>query len=205
MGLGARKTEPEPPNVRCHVAWWDPSELSANRLSTLGRMSNELGYTCGCCGEYHPELPMSYGADAPCYWLEEFAADAASMLNSDLCVIKGEHYFVRGVIEIPVLGGDDVHSWGVWASLSEPNFKKTIELVDAEGREAEPSYFGWLSTELPIYEPTTVSLKTHVHTRPVGQRPWIELEPTAHPLAIEQREGISLDRVREIAQRMLHL
>lgn len=45
---------------------------------------------------------------------------------------------------------------------------------------------------------------TRVHTRPVGERPVIELEPTDHPLAVEQRTGITLDRVREIAAALLH-
>jgi hypothetical protein len=35
-------------------------------------------------------------------------------------------------------------------------------------------------------------------------RPFIELEPTDHPLAIEQRTGISWERVREIAELVLH-
>ncbi|MFD8978482.1 DUF2199 domain-containing protein [Streptomyces sp. NPDC059564] len=52
--------------------------------------------------------------------------------------------------------------------------------------------------------PTTINLKTHVHTRPVGQRPLVELEPTDHPLALEQRTGIALDRVRRIAETVLH-
>ena len=32
----------------------------------------------------------------------------------------------------------------------------------------------------------------------------IELEPTDHPLAVEQREGITLARVIEFAERVLH-
>lgn len=72
------------------------------------------------------------------------------------------------------------------------------------GREDEKPYFGWLTTELPFYSPGTTNLKTNAHTRPVGQRPFIELEPTDHPLAVEQRTGITLDRVREIAETVLH-
>lgn len=71
------------------------------------------------------------------------------------------------------------------------------------GRESEPPFFGWLSTALPLY-PETLHLKTHVHTRLVGQRPFIELEPTDHPLAVEQRDGITMERVREIAEALLH-
>ncbi len=59
------------------------------------------------------------------------------------------------------------------------------------------------STTLPVY-PSTLSLKTHVHTRPVGVRPFVELEPTDHPLAVELRTGIAMQRVREIAGVLLH-
>ena len=43
-----------------------------------------------------------------------------------------------------------------------------------------------------------------MHTRPVGVRPYIELEATDHPLAVEQREGITWERVQEIAEIVLH-
>ncbi len=74
---------------------------------------------------------------------------------------------------------------------------------DEEGRENEPPYFGWLSVELP-YPVSTLNLKTLVHTRPVGFRPLVEVEPTDHPLATEQRNGITLARVQEIAGEMMH-
>jgi hypothetical protein len=35
-------------------------------------------------------------------------------------------------------------------------------------------------------------------------RPYVELELTDHPLAIEQRTGISIERVQEIAECVLH-
>ena len=95
-------------------------------------------------------------------------------------------------------------SWGVWVSLSRENFSRAADLWDTPGRESEKPYFGWLTTELPIYSPSTINLKTHVHTRPIGERPLVELEPTEHPLAVEQRTGITRDRVREIAEALLH-
>ena len=56
---------------------------------------------------------------------------------------------------------------------------------------------------MPLY-PETLHLKTMAHTRPVGMTPLIELEPTDHPLAVEQREGITMARVQEIAEKLLH-
>ena len=55
-------------------------------------------------------------------------------------------------------------------------------------------------TELPDY-----CIKAALHIRPWPSRPYIELEPTDYPLAVEQREGISSVRVRQIAERVMHM
>ncbi|WP_408022801.1 DUF2199 domain-containing protein [Streptacidiphilus fuscans] len=147
---------------------------------------------------------MSYSTMAPDVWDEALANASDSMLSSDQCVIKAQHFFVKGMIEIPVIGSDQVFSWGVWISLSRDNFARALNVWETPGRESEPPYFGWLTTALSIYAPNTLNLKTNLHTRRVGQRPFVELEPTDHPLAVEQRTGITLDRVREIAESVLH-
>ncbi|WJK33125.1 DUF2199 domain-containing protein [Solwaraspora sp. WMMA2065] len=161
-------------------------------------------YTCRHCGQRHDGPPLSYGSDAPAYWSDTLAADDHSGLTDEQCVIQGQHFFVRARIVIPVTDADTDFDWGVWVSLSQANFDRMNEVWTTPGREREPSYFGWLSTEIPIYQPTTVNLKTRVRTQPVGHRPLVELEPTAHPLAVEQRSGITLARVRQIAEELLH-
>lgn len=166
-------------------------------------MTDPVGYWCRCCGERHEGLPFSYGVEAPVYWRDEFADDPKSMLSDEQCIIHAEHFFVRARIVIPVLDADTEFDWCVWVSLSRTNFQRALDLWTTEGRESEPSYFGWLSVALP-YEPTTLNLKTHVHTQPVGKRPLAELEHTNHPLAVEQHHGIGLARVQEIAERALH-
>ena len=125
------------------------------------------------------------------------------MLSSDMCLIDEQHGFIVGNLELPIIGLDRQFSWDVWVSLSLPNFKRAFQLWEQKGRESEPPYFGWLSTLLPGY-PETLHLKTMVHTREVGRRPRIELEPTEHPLAIEQQQGITMRRVQEIAELVLH-
>jgi hypothetical protein len=164
------------------------------------------GYQCSTCGEYHSGLPFSYSSPAPAPYFDipEAERDARVLLSSDQCVIDNEHFFVLGRLEIPVVDTDEVFSWLVWVSLSEKNFKRMSGLWETEGRESEPPYFGWLSTSLPCYDKDTFLLRTNVHTRSVGQRPFIELEPTEHSLAIEQLNGITLKRVQEIAECALH-
>lgn len=93
--------------------------------------------------------------------------------------------------------------WDVWVSLSETNFKRASDRWHDPNRTEEPPYFGWLCNNLPGF-PETLSLKTNVHTRPLGIRPFIELEPTEHPLAVEQRDGITMARVIEIAETAMH-
>ncbi|WP_280691833.1 MULTISPECIES: DUF2199 domain-containing protein [unclassified Kitasatospora] len=160
-------------------------------------------FTCSCCHGEHAGPALSHSAKAPDLWHPQYAEDTDSMLTADLCSIKGQALFIHGLIEIPVRDTGEIFSWGVWSSLSAPNFARAVERWQDEDRDQEPAYFGWLSTELPLYGVSTMILKTQVHTRPLGRRPFIELEPTDHPLAVEQREGITAARVAEIAELVL--
>jgi hypothetical protein len=155
-------------------------------------------WTCGCCGKQFNTLPLDFACKAPDHWFDipEAERDRRGKLDSDLCKID-EHVFVRGCLEIPVLGHDDCFVWGVWVSVSETSFERVLDLWDAPVIENEPPKFGWLCNELSLY-PTTLHLKTQVHLRAGGSRPFIELEPTDHPLAIEQRQGIPIQRVEQI-------
>jgi hypothetical protein len=141
---------------------------------------------------------------APAYWRQDLDGDERSVLEDEICIIQAEHYFVRTRLVIPVLDAEDDFEWGVWVSLSRDNFRRMLDLWTTPGREREPAYFGWLSTELPAYAMQTLNLKTEVHTERVGTRPHIVLEPTDHPLAVEQRTGITVERVQQIAERVLH-
>jgi hypothetical protein len=169
-------------------------------------VASETSYVCRHCGELHYGLPMSYGTDAPAYWDTSLAGDESSLLEQEQCIIKAEHFFVRGRLVIPVTDAAPgaEFDWGVWVSLSRDSFTRALSRWTTPGREREEPYFGWLSTELPLYQPSTLSLKTRVHAQPAGQRPLIELEPTDHPLAVEQRTGITLARVQAIAETLLH-
>jgi len=162
-------------------------------------------YRCARCGQHHDGPPLSYGQTAPALWFSVPEAERSLRceLSSDQCVIDNEHFFILGRVELPIIGRTDRFVWLSWVSLSEKNFRRASELWHTAGRESEPSYFGWLSSSLP-YEANTVSLKVSVHARPVGERPSIEVEPTGHRLAVEQRQGISMRRVQELAERFAH-
>ncbi|MEI5906113.1 DUF2199 domain-containing protein [Bacillus spongiae] len=158
-------------------------------------------YTCSCCGEYYDELPTSYGTVAPVYYefLPPEERQERFKLSKDLCVMDNEHFFIRGCVEIPIIGTDEEFIWGVWVSLSEANYNKVKE--DWDNPERLEPMVGWFSTALPCY-PDTINLKARVHHREGGIRPYVELEPTDHPLAVEFRNGMTLERVQEIAEKL---
>ena len=161
-------------------------------------------FRCSTCGEEHRGLPsLVFEHPEPYLAVPEDQRGERTELTSDTCVVDGEHFFVRARLEIPVQGHDEVMSWGVWVSLSERSFSRFEELFDQPGREREGPWFGWFSSSVPGY-PETFLLKTHVHLQPVPMRPLVELEPTGHPLAVAQREGITPERARELVHDALH-
>lgn len=168
-------------------------------------MARKKRFKCGKCDAWHDGPPLHYGAAAPMhyYTIPEAEVEERCELNADMCMIDGEHFYIVGNVDIPIIGSDEMFSWDVWVSLSKTSMSHAVQWWEKAGREKEPPYFGWFATELPGY-PQTLLLKTQVHTRKVGRRPFIELEPTDHPLAVEQRTGITWERVQQIAEQVMH-
>lgn len=162
-------------------------------------------WICSTCGQSHEGVPTGYGYEAPWTWYTVPDGERARrcFLNADYCVIDDEDFFVRGCLEIPIIGRNESFIWGVWVSLSKTNFEREQSLANDPERINEPPYFGWLSSRIEIY-PDTAALKTNVHTRGVGTRPFIELQPTDHPLSQEQHGGISVERLVQIAEQIQH-
>ncbi len=159
-------------------------------------------FCCATCGEWHEGMP-SFGAEAPLYYytIPDNERAARCHLTSDICIVDEEFFFIRGCIEIPVNGAEEPFVWGVWVSLSHASFTEYAAHFDATERSHLGPYFGWLSATFLVYpdlQSLDVNIKTYVHPRNDGIRPYIELERTGHLLAIEQRNGITVDRLAEI-------
>ena len=112
---------------------------------------------------------------------------------------RGSGFYMRGNLRIPVLGrGPDV-VLTVWVSLSGDDFQRAHLLWDEPGRVDEPPYAARLCNRIPGY-PDTWHLPAEVKTQPVGKRPLVELARVEHPLAVDQRRGITRARAFDIAQ-----
>jgi len=163
-----------------------------------------LEYTCVSCGERHVGLP-SPGWAYPIHYvaIPQAERDRRARLTSDTCIIDNEYFFIRACLDIHVHGVDEPLSWGIWVSLSRESFDRYLELYEDQARTAGEYFFGWFCSPISAY-PMPQNLKTHVHVRPWPERPSVELEPTDHPLAIDQRNGITMERAIELIQPFLH-
>lgn len=164
------------------------------------------GFRCSTCGQWHDDLPLDVAFDEPAYVQRMSVEERERLVNEDgdFQIVRRpdgmNDYFIRGVIEIPVHDMNEVFCYGAWTSLSERSYLAAMEAYRTNG-PAGP-FFGWLSNRIPGY-PETLNLKTQVHVRP-DLRARIELEPTEHPLAVEQRKGIDRRRVIEIVEQVIH-
>jgi hypothetical protein len=161
-------------------------------------------WTCPCCGLKHGGL-VDLVSVRPDAWAggeeprpNSEVLTSTNILTEDFCVINREHFFVRCLLRLPIVTKPDISfGFGTWATLSSANFDLYIDTFDSGEQGGLGPWFGWFSNRLDGY-PDTFNLKCQVQPRAGRQRPYIQLEPTQHPLAIEQRNGITFDRLLEI-------
>jgi hypothetical protein len=158
-----------------------------------------MKYICKACGKTHDDIP-DIGSDRPVqYWeIPEMERETRVKLTSDTCTIDHDHYFIRGVIELPIIEMNDVFGWGVWISLKKENFVNYLLTFGNDDWDDMGPFFGWLCTKIDYYTNDTMFLKTMAHIRRNGLRPSIKVEPSEHPLSIHQQHGIPINEVYDI-------
>jgi hypothetical protein len=165
----------------------------------------EDGFSCTSCGEWHDHVPLAFHIRAPVGWSKDLETADGCELTSDLCVIRDD-FFVHGRVVVPIVDRDELSFvWGVWTSLSAADFARTLQMWDEPGREESvDAMSAGLACNLPGFAESTLGLETTVRTQAVGVRPLVELEATDHPLAVEQREGITWAQVLARVERLMH-
>jgi hypothetical protein len=160
-------------------------------------------YRCEACGEMHDLPPFSWTFAEPTGWAA--TRDPSTHLWGELfdeqAIVHGPNgsgFYLRANLRLPVLDANENLTLVVWVSISDADFERAHQLWDDPHRVAEPPYFAQLCNRIPGY-PDTWHLPAHVHTQPVGRRPLVELEPADHPLVADQKRGITVARVVEIA------
>lgn len=159
-------------------------------------------FRCYGCGQMHKGMPR-FGTDAPeaVKGIAEWERAARCQLTTNDCVIDGTWFFLRGTIEIPVAFEAEPLAWDVWVGLGRKAWRAWRQ---GRGRQpGGPPLEGWLTSRLPAY-PDTMNLDCRLHPRGPGQRPLVEMLPSGHPLAREQRAGIVAGRVVQLHAQVVH-
>ena len=159
-------------------------------------------YTCSKCGKKHSG-PPSLSFQSPEHYLALNDEDKKkSYLNEDLCVVLNQDYFIRVVLEVPIIGANESFLWGIWVSQSKSNYEYYSEHFDEDlkGRQS----FGWIANVLPGYQ-DTLALESTVLFGGRGSRPKIHLHESKHQLAIDFHQGMSMEKAIQIAEKALHL
>lgn len=162
-------------------------------------------YQCSCCGQEYAELPLTFGNEFPDYYHSVPPAERESRIElaESLCVVDDEHFFHRGRLTIPINDYGQDLIFNVWTSISKESFIKRNSLWDDPKRTQEKPYFGWLQTTLPTYG-NTINIKTIAIENEVGFIPTIESIEEDHPLTIDQKNGITLERAMQIVDVILN-
>jgi hypothetical protein len=167
------------------------------------RAFNDNATPCACCGQTFSGI-FDLGCDHPDHWphanRSESGQDVLEVgrdrLSPDLCRV-GEDRFVRGVLQLPVIGSEIPFGFGVWCSLKAENYDAYAATMGTYNDLDLGKFFGWMSNSLPYYD-TEEPLASDVIFRGDGTRPLIEIHDEAHPLGRDQVNGITFDTLLDI-------
>lgn len=150
-------------------------------------------WKCSTCGGEHEGTPFSFAADFPDPYanIARDERDHRAEISSDQCVIDGKQFFIRGCLEIPIIGESEPFLFGVWSGVWENDFDLLQESWHEEGREKRLGPLkGRLANSLATY-PETLNLKLTIRVQPVGVRPLFIVDEPEHQLAHQQTHGIT--------------
>jgi hypothetical protein len=163
-----------------------------------------VGFVCSVCGEHHDELLLDVRMGLPeaVFELSAEEREERAEIAEDSGILRsaedGEHFYVRGLLEIPIPSLDRYFGYGAWIEVDARSYDRLGELWDDERGQHEPPFAGKLANELAPYE-GTVDLPVMIQLREVELLPAVELVETDHPLRADQRAGISEARAHELA------
>jgi hypothetical protein len=168
-----------------------------------------LGLVCSVCGEHHDELMLDIrmGLPEPVFELSDEERAELAEFGDDSGIYRetdgDEHYYVRGLLEIPIPSLDRYFGYGAWIEVDGESYDRLGELWDDERGREEPAFAGRLANELAPYE-STLGLPVMLQLREVELLPAVELVETDHRLRAEQQNGITEARAQELAATVMH-
>lgn len=86
---------------------------SRRRRGETPDVKRQMGFKCASCGEIHDGFgDLAFAAPYYYYTVPENEREQRCVLTSDLCAIDNEDLFIRGCLEIPIVGRPETFTWG---------------------------------------------------------------------------------------------
>jgi hypothetical protein len=154
---------------------------------------------CDRCGKEHASADSQVAFEKPDAYFEIPASERERRIfvNSDICDIDRGRFFARGVLQIPVHGHENF-GWGIWVEMASADFNRYITLYESPNQGNEPPLHGRIATAIPAYDKPSLDIPVAVQLTGPTTRPIFFVEAGVdHPIAEEQRNGISADRLND--------
>ena len=161
---------------------------------------------CPLCGDVHDlsDLQVGFAKPDAYFAVPVDERETRVKMTADLAMIDGKHGFIRGVLEIPVRGEPNPFGWGIWVRVERDVFDHHAYAGREGFAPVPPPAAGRIATQLPGY-PQTLGVPVRVEaSQNTTERPFFRTVDESHPLGVEQREGIHVERALEHLSRYLH-
>lgn len=163
-----------------------------------------MAFKCSVCGKEHDALPRDMAYQRPGDYFDVPSDEYSKRVwfdaetNPDLCVIDGSKFYLRGVLAVPIQGEADEFRWGTWAQVEEKYLRRYYELWNETDVSNEPTFRGKLSGGVRDFADSD-GLEVIIELQSNNQRPRLTVVSETHPLAVAQRNGVTLEDVHTFA------
>jgi hypothetical protein len=150
--------------------------------------------TCAFCGREHDvdDMDFAFRRPDPLLAVPEAEREARCSWDVDLAKVD-ETFYVRCVLYLPRQGGGDF-GLGLWVRVSPEDFGRYLSVYEHPDQANEPPFRGVVANQVATYPPT-IGLPVTVRLTGATTRPVLVCDASTHPLAVEQREGVSNERI----------
>ncbi len=162
---------------------------------------HDPAFVCRACGQKHGGV-FSLNLEKPFHWQGGERQDGRSpdidprnYLLEDFCVIDNRQFFIRCVLDLPILGsGGKIFSFSTWVALSAQDFDRYGDSFDSPDQSSIGTLAGTLANRLGSF-PETLGLACAVRPQKGNLRPLLFIDADEHPLSRAQKNGITFEQL----------
>ena len=164
-----------------------------------------MGFVCSVCGAFHAErmLDIRFGLPDSIHNLNDGDRERRAWIADDFAVLDDSRFYVRGLLEIPIPELEARFGYGVWLEVEQADFAEVLEHWQDPEQSAFAPTPGLLANEVAPYVATN-GLPARLQPISADLLPTVELMDSTHPLALDQRRGISAPESDRLAATVLH-